>query len=104
MSHPPEFQDDCFCQMFFIHFKKKKKKSKTQEINYCYEFCFLVLTMFPELCVHLPAGVQMHQRYYEEKWVTQIGTKIISKGRYGDNQMGIGYTNFQKNHNAFAHM
>lgn len=60
--------------------------------------------MFPELWMHLPAGVQMHQHYYEEKWVTQIGIKIISKGRYGENQMDIGYANFQKNHNAFAHM
>lgn len=60
--------------------------------------------MFPELCVHLPAGVQMHQHYYEEKWVKQIGVKIISKARYGDNQIDIGYTNFQKTQCICTHV
>ena len=66
--------------MFLFHFQKKENKD-TQEISYCHEFYFLVLAAFPESCVHLSASVQMYQHYYEEKWVTQIGIKIISKGK-----------------------
>ena len=66
---------------FFILLPQKKKNKDTQEVSYCYEFYFIVLATFPESHVDLPAGVQMYPHYYEEKWVTQSGLKIISKGK-----------------------
>ena len=58
--------------MFLFNSPPSKKKNKdTQEVSYCYEFYFIVLATFPESHVDLPAGVQMYQHYYEEKWVTE---------------------------------